>query len=94
MRSPTNKKAINKAPATKDAFSDCMVPALWRKLTIKGMLPTISITANKTKKADKICSKSKLGDQLPAAGDTNGSRLNRFMKFIFFSIKARKIKNN
>lgn len=52
--SPTNKKAAIIKKATIDAFSDWMCPIRVRKSTIIGMLPKISITANKIIVAVKV----------------------------------------
>ena len=54
MEFPRNRKEINKIPATIVAFSDCIFPNLFFNETIIGMLPGISITANRTKNAVRI----------------------------------------
>ena len=54
MFSPMNRKKIIIIPAMIEAFSLCIWPALLLKSIIIGMLPIISITANRIINAAKI----------------------------------------
>ena len=59
MLSPRKRKTIIMPAATILAFSLWMCPTLFRREIIRGMLPMISITANRIMVADRISLKLK-----------------------------------